>query len=40
MPIAAAQGADLELLADTLPDFEAVVIASLSGDAPPEEEFF
>jgi hypothetical protein len=28
MPIGAAQDADLELLADTLPDFEAVVIAA------------
>jgi hypothetical protein len=44
MLIGAAQGADLELLSEVLPDFEAVVIASLADDgdddfSEPDEEF-
>jgi hypothetical protein len=41
MLVAAAQDADLELLAEILPDFEAIVIAGLSDDDPidaPDEE--
>ena len=30
----AASGADLELLAEVLPDFEVIVIAALSSDGP------
>jgi hypothetical protein len=34
MLLGAGQGADLELLSEVLPDFEAVVLASLSDEAP------
>lgn len=37
MMVAGAQGADLELLAEALPDIEAALLAALAGDG--EEEW-
>jgi hypothetical protein len=40
MLVAAAQDVDLELLSETLPDFESIVIAGLSGDPTDESDDF
>lgn len=37
MTVAAAQGADLELIADVLPEFETALLTGLAGDAVEED---
>lgn len=41
MLVGAGQDADLELLAETLPDFEAILVAAIAGESTfaPDEEF-